>query len=94
MADSKANGGREYRRCSVSVLDTINHPEIVFDDAGVSQYQGIYNQLSKALNTGDEGKRVVEEYVREMKEFRKGKKYDCLLGVSGGNGYRHFCLIG
>jgi hypothetical protein len=37
MADSKVNGGREYRRCSVSVLDTINHPEIVFDDAGVSQ---------------------------------------------------------
>ena len=93
MADSKANGGREYRRCSVSVLDTINHPEIVFDDAGVSQYQGIYNQLSKALNTGDEGKRVVEEYVREMKEFGKGKKYDCLLGVSGGVDSTYLALV-
>ena len=93
MADSKVNGGREYRRCSVSVLDTINHPEIVFDDAGVSQYQGIYNQLSKALNTGEEGKSVVDAYVREMKEFGKGKKYDCLLGVSGGVDSTYLALV-
>jgi hypothetical protein len=52
MADPKANGGRGFQRCAASVLDTIHHPEIQFDEAGVSQYPGIYNRLSQALNTG------------------------------------------
>ncbi len=93
MADPKANAGRGFQRCAASVLDTIYHPEIQFDEAGVSQYPGIYNRLSQALNTGTTGEKAVEAYVREMKEYGKGKKYDCLLGVSGGVDSTYLALV-
>ena len=91
--DSIANGNRSFQRCAVSVMDTIHHPEIKFDELGNSQYPGIYKTLSQELNEGESGKSAIERYVREMKSFGKGKKYDCLLGVSGGVDSTYLALV-
>ena len=82
--DAAANGGRPYQQCSISVMDTIAHPEIEFDDKGVCQYQAIYQRLSQQLFQGAAGEAELQRWVTEIKGFGKGKKYDCLLGVSGG----------
>ena len=71
--DAAANGGRPYQQCAVSVMDTIHHPEIEFDESGSSQYPGIYDRLSKQLNEGEAGKAAIEGFVQDMKAFAKEK---------------------
>ena len=91
--DAAANGGRPYQQCAVSVMDTIYHPEIEFDESGSSQYPRIYDRLSKQLNEGEAGKAAIEGFVQEMKAFGKRKQYDCLLGVSGGVDSTYLALV-
>jgi len=91
--DAAANCGRPYQQCAASVMDTIHHPEIEFDESGSSQYPEIYDRLSKQLNEGEAGKAAIEGFVQEMKAFGKGKKYDCLLGVSGGVDSTYLALV-
>lgn len=83
--DLSANHGRPYQQCSMSVMDTIGDPEITFDENGVCHY---YQDYLKAEETyvlkGKAGEAKVEEWVKILKENGRGKKYDCLLGVSGG----------
>ena len=93
MLSWEANGGRSYRRCEASVMDTINHPEIEFNDLGESQYPSIYRTLAQALNQGERGVQAVDAYVEAMKLHGKGKKYDCLLGVSGGVDSTYLALL-
>ena len=90
---SAANGNRPYQQCAVSVMDTIHHPEIEFDEKGISQYPRIYDRLSNQLNEGEAGKVAIEGYVQEIKAFGKGRKYDCLLGVSGGVDSTYLALV-
>ncbi|MDE0872221.1 MAG: hypothetical protein OSA37_09920 [Flavobacteriales bacterium] len=88
-----ANAGRLFQQCAVSVLDTISHPEIRFNEDGVSQYVALYDEQSKHLRLGSEGKRAVEECVKEMKAYGAKRKYDCLLGISGGVDSTYLALV-
>ncbi|MGB4773116.1 MAG: N-acetyl sugar amidotransferase [Chitinophagaceae bacterium] len=83
--DLQANGGRPYQQCSISVLDTISDPGIRFDSDGVSNYYQEYKvQEQMSVFQGKEGTRKLEEMIAKIKEDGKGKKYDCITGVSGG----------
>ena len=75
----------KYRQCSISVMDNIADPNITFDDKGISNYYYDYKDAErKFVLKGDAGKRKVEEIVITLKKDGKNKKYDCMLGVSGG----------
>lgn len=83
--DLKANGGRVYQQCSISVMDTIADPNIRFDENGVSNYFAEYQKQEKTwVVKGEAGERKLAELVSAIKEAGKGKKYDCITGVSGG----------
>jgi len=74
-----------YRQCSVTVMDNIADPNITFDENGICNYYHEYFlHESKHLYKGDAGKNKFKEAVKKIKEQSKGKKYDCILGVSGG----------
>lgn len=74
-----------YRQCSVSVLDTIDDPQMRFDELGRSHY---YHDFLRACNervlTGVEGKRRLDELATQIRSEGKGKPYDSILGLSGG----------
>ena len=75
----------EYRRCSVSVLDTIDDPEMRFDDQGRSHYYHEYQATYKAeVREGREGQLALEQAVDQIKRAGKGKPYDSIIGLSGG----------
>ena len=72
-----------YQRCKSGIWDT-TVPGIRFDDKGVSNYCHIHENLMKAFVRGDEGDRKWCQIVGKIKQQGSGKKYDCIIGVSGG----------
>lgn len=74
-----------YRQCSLTVMDNIADPDIVFDDKGISNYYYEYLEAEKTgVLTGEAGKNKLAALVAAMKEAGRGKPYDCLIGLSGG----------
>lgn len=83
--DPKANFGRPYQQCAISVMDTIADPAITFDEKGISNYYYEFkNAKEQNVFNGEQGKKKLEEIVNQIKSSGKNKKYDCITGVSGG----------
>lgn len=59
-------------------------PRISFDAEGVCNYCHLHDELSLQYPTGAEGQKKLEELAAEIKASASGKKYDCVVGVSGG----------
>lgn len=74
-----------YRQCSLTVMDNIADPDIRFDEKGVCNYVHEYNRAAaENVFKGEEGKTKLDALVAKIREDGKGKKYDCLIGLSGG----------
>jgi N-acetyl sugar amidotransferase len=71
------------RRCTRCLYDE-HTPRIVFDEQGVCSYCAAYDQLDAEHPTGEEGEKRLRAIADEIKAAGKGKKYDCIVGVSGG----------
>ena len=92
--DNKANMGRPYQQCALSVMDTIADPFIQFDEQGVSHYYSEYlNAEENFVLKGKEGKNKFNADFDKIKLARKGNKYDCILGLSGGVDSSYLCLL-
>lgn len=73
-----------YRQCKVSVMDNISDPDIRFDEKGISNYYHEYQKAAASLASLEERKEALDKLVEKIKAEGKGKKYDCLIGLSGG----------
>jgi hypothetical protein len=51
---------------------------------GVSNYAKMFDKLCEAYPRGEKGKKDWAIVVNRIKAKGKGKKYDCIIGVSGG----------
>ncbi len=73
-----------YQICKNCVMD-VSDPEINFDEKGVCNYCGNYEERKKMfVPTQDEKSKYLREMVDICKKKGIGKKYDCIIGVSGG----------
>ncbi len=77
------NLSKPYQICSRCIYDT-HIPMISFNDKGVCNYCTQYDQMQIEYPTGEEGKKIIANYVAQMKRDGKGKPYDVVIGVSGG----------
>jgi len=75
--------GLQGRICTFGIWDE-SIPGINFDKNGVSNYARIYQTLCKIYPRGSKGEQDWLEIVNEIKTKEKNKKYDCIVGVSGG----------
>ena len=58
---------------------------IYFDDKGICNYCHQIEELKTIYGTGEEkGKKIFLEIVNKIKTHGKNKKYDIIVGVSGG----------
>lgn len=73
----------EYRRCTKGLWDT-SIPGITFDEDGVSNYCKMQESLMQQYPRGEKGLNDWLKLVHQMKRDGKGKKYDCIVGISGG----------
>lgn len=70
--------------CSKCIYDD-RIPSISFDNEGVCNYCRQVENLAEIYQTGKpEGGRMLAEIIDKIKQDGKRKKYDCVIGVSGG----------
>lgn len=62
--------------CKRCIMDTTDS-EIVFDKDGICNHCKKYDELD--VSAGN-----FEDLVKKIKQSKKGKEYDCLIGLSGG----------
>lgn len=75
---------REYQVCTRCVMDTTD-TDIQFDEHGVCQRCREYEE--RILPDWQHGKgheKELQELIGKIKKSGEGKKYDCILGLSGG----------
>ncbi len=74
-----------YQQCTKTVMDNISDPNIFFDDKGICNYYHNYFEKEKEhVFVGKEGQFLFNNTIKKLKETGIEKKYDCILGVSGG----------
>ena len=74
-----------YRQCSLTVMDNIADPDISFDENGICNYYYEYKKASAAeVLTGKQGEEKLYQLAARIKKDGRGKRYDCLIGLSGG----------
>ena len=75
---------RPYQICTCCVMDT-SDPEITFDENGVCMRCNEYKaRILPSWNYGNGHKEELKKLVADIKKKGKNKKYDCILGLSGG----------
>ncbi|MDK2064385.1 N-acetyl sugar amidotransferase [Aliarcobacter butzleri] len=75
---------KDYQICANCIMDTTD-PEIYFDENGVCNHcLKFENQLKKNWFPNEEGKKKLDAIINQIKIDGKNKKYDCVIGLSGG----------
>ncbi len=75
---------RKYQICTKCVMDTTDK-EITFDNNGVCNHCTEYAERKKKLITDPiKREKALEDIISKIKEAGKNKKYDCIVGISGG----------
>lgn len=73
-----------YKICQRCIYDN-SVPSIVFDEKGVCNYCKMTDDLITEYGTGNsKGQALISKIIEEIKLTGKNKKYDCVVGVSGG----------
>lgn len=84
-SDQTKFNNKPYRQCSISVMDNISDPDIVFDENGICNYYYEFKkEYSNNVYTGIDGVDKFVEIINKIKEEGKNKPYDCIMGLSGG----------
>lgn len=78
-----SNPALSYRVCSVTVMDSTD-PDITFDEHGVCNYVHDFRTHLATRPRGEERTKRLQQLIDNIKFNGKGRKYDCVLGVSGG----------
>lgn len=75
---------KKLKICSKCIYDE-TVPSISFDDKGVCNYCHQMTELKNEFNTGTEiGEEKIDNIIKKIKYEGRNKKYDCVVGVSGG----------
>lgn len=73
----------EYRRCVRCISDS-TCPGIEFDQHGVCNFCHLHDKWAKWYPNDERGEALLKKMVETIKRDGKGKKYDCVIGISGG----------
>lgn len=83
------------KRCVRCIMDDSSDRYIRFDENGYCNYctTAIQN-IGKIYFPDMEGNRRLTDLLSEVKEYGKGKKYDCIMGLSGGLDSSYLAYLG
>jgi len=75
---------RKYQVCTNCVMDTTDSL-IQFDEKGVCDHcRNFYNNIKPNWHPDEIGKAQLDTIVNKIKKDGQNKKYDCIIGLSGG----------
>lgn len=71
--------------CKRCIMNSESDPKMTFDKDGYCNYctEALFN-LNNKYFPNDEGKKKLKSLLDKIKKDGEGKKYDCIMGVSGG----------
>lgn len=73
-----------YKICKNCIMDS-SDSMITFDEEGFCDYcTGFQNEILPDWDTGEKGRRSLEESAKKIRNAGRGKPYDCIIGLSGG----------
>jgi N-acetyl sugar amidotransferase len=72
-----------HQVCTVTVMDT-SDPNISFDENGVCNYVHEFRAFQNTLPDPITRDQMLAATLEEIKSRGKGRRYDCVLGLSGG----------
>lgn len=91
MDDYTPKDLNKLKVCKTCIYDE-TVPSITFDKEGICNYCRMITNLKEQYHTGEkEGEETFEHIIEEIKAKGKGKKYDCVIGVSGGTDSSYLC---
>ncbi len=83
---------QECKRC---VMNNDSDPYITFDKNGLCNYcTDALQRMKYTYFPNDEGKVKLESLITNLKKEGVGKKYDCLMGISGGLDSSYLTYLG
>lgn len=90
--------GRNLKEENVQVCTKCIYDEtvanITFDESGVCNYCKLIDSLTSDFGTGQtKGKNIFEDYIKKIKKEGRNKKYDIIIGVSGGTDSSYMMVI-
>ena len=75
---------KKYQICNCCVTDTSDE-DVTFDENGVCMRCNEYKErILPGWNYGKGHEKELEELIKDIKRKGQGRKYDCILGLSGG----------
>jgi len=72
-----------HQVCNRCVQDT-TVPGISFDKDGVCNFCKLHDDMTHLFPNDERGERYLREYFNKVRRKNKHKKYDCIVGISGG----------
>ena len=73
----------EYKMCTKCVCDN-SMPGITFNAEGVCNFCDLQDLMRRDYPNDEEGQRQLFKRIDKIKAAGKGKKFDCVVGISGG----------
>jgi hypothetical protein len=73
----------DYQQCKLCIADT-TIPGISFNKTGVCSLCDFHKRLSIIYPENEQSIQVFDKQISEIKNKSKNKKYDCIIGLSGG----------
>lgn len=76
-------------------MDNSSDSSITFDKDGHCNYcNEAFSQIGKIYFPNEEGNKRLGKIIKEIKVFGVGKKYDCVMGISGGLDSSYLAYLG
>lgn len=76
--------------CKRCVMDT-SIPGVYLDNQGICNFCHMHDKLDKRFPVGEKGAMILQKIADKIRRDGQGKKYDCVVGVSGGRD-TSYCL--
>lgn len=80
MAIPGASGRTTCARCTMDTHAT----NITFDEDGVCVYCKVHDAMEQRFPNGPAGREALARMVAQVKKAGRGRRYDCVIGISGG----------
>lgn len=86
---------KKIQRCTRCIMDDSSDSTIQFDEKGQCNYcTKAINDIGAIYFPNEEGQRRLEILLSDVKQSGRGKKYDCIMGLSGGLDSSYLAYLG
>lgn len=83
------------KRCTFCVMDNTSDKTIRFDENGQCNYcKTALQKIGKVYFPNAQGETKLRVLLQQIKNYGKGKKYDCIMGLSGGLDSSYLAYLG